>query len=112
MSTWEWIPTDEEGSKSMSFPGVLPDDDTTYNGREAYDNEEPLMRYRFRASGVPKADKNAIRAAYLARKTKYPLTDKLGDSYDGYMTAYRASNVNGSTYFQVEIEITVVQTEL
>ena len=109
---WEWKIVGEESSKSMAFPPVSPVDANTYGGRYVYDDEEPLTRYNFLGRHVPKSETNSIRAAYRLKKTKYSLTDKLGDVHEGYVTGYRFENIDGSERFNVELEMVVVTTEL
>lgn len=112
MAEWEWVLARESSSKSMSHPSVLPDAPTTYGGRYTNDDEEPTTEYSFRAEGVPEDYLPTIRAAYRARKTKWPLTDKRGISYNGYVTGYDFSNVSGCDRYTVEIQYREILTEL
>lgn len=109
---WEWKPTSEESSKSVEFPSVVPTDANTYGGRYVYDDEEPLLVFQFRGVNVPKAQTNLIRAAYFSKKTKYSLTDKLGDSHQGYVTSFRFENIDGCDRYNVDLSLTKVVTEL
>lgn len=109
---WEWRNTNEESSKSLQFPGVLPDNDEDYGGRVPYDDEEPLIRLQFRAENAPLTLRSTIRTAYFTRKAKYPLTDANGDSWNGYVTGYRFEPIAGCDRMNCELELTQVITDL
>ena len=113
MADWEWKIANISSSKSTSFPSVAPDEgEDTYGGRYVYDDEEPLIRLTFRAVGVPEEDKDTIFAAYLAKKTPYTLTDKLGTEHHGYLTGIQIENVSGCDRWNIDLEMTKVLTEL
>lgn len=112
MADWEWKIVGEESSKSIALPSVLPPNATIYGGRYVYDDEEPVTRYTFRGIGVPKTQVDIIRTSFRLRKTKYNLTDKLGDEHSGYVTGYRFENIDGCDRYNVDLEMTIVTTEL
>ncbi len=108
---WEWQFVREQSTKSFAFPSVLPSG-SNYGGRYASDDEEPLIEYTFRAEGVPADYLSTIRSAFMARRTKWSLTDKLNNTHTGYVTGYDFQNVSGCDRFTVEVQMTVIPTEL
>lgn len=102
---WEWV---GEGSleRNIEVVKLLSKLNAEHAGGIPYEESEPDETEVFTAKGLSWAEVTNIRNAVKVKLSKYSLTDKLGRSFNGYVTRLGWRYLNGSPgLFEVTLNL-------
>ncbi len=108
---WEWV---GEGSleRQIEVVKLLSPNNTAHAGGIAYEEGEPDETEVFSAKGLTWAQVTAIRVAARVRLSTYTLTDKLGRTFEGYITRIGWRYINGTpALFEVTLNLLLPPTD-
>ncbi len=112
MADWEWRLLSEGGTKEITFEAAAPGNSTDYGGIAPYDTREPPDIRRYGADRAPESIATEVRTAYFLRNGTYTVEPKFGEAFTGRVTGYQISYTDGAAWYDVEVELTKIITEI